>query len=206
VTRRHGRRRFRAALAGEGRARMRGDDGAVLVEAAFVLPIVVLICFGIIDLGFAFKDTQTVTASTRAGARIGATLGRQAYLADVEAAVYGSLKNNVSDGAIKYLTIYKADSTTGKPTGGGFETCSSDCARFTFAGGAWVSAGGTAWPYTSQLACGSIGHTDFIGVYVRIQHDMFTGLMGPATLSIKDSTVMRLEPVVVDGTLVTSCE
>jgi hypothetical protein len=208
------RRRFRQALAGEGRRRMRGDDGAVLVESAFVLPVVVLICFGIIDFGFAFRDTQTVTAATRSGARIGATLGRQVYLPDVQNAVLGSLDNNVSDTAIKYLTVYKADPSTGLPTGGGLEDCSSECARYTFDGTAWVFDGGAPWEYDAQAACGTAGHTDYLGVYLRVQHDMLTGLVGPASLDLKDSTVMRLEPVVVgtqfdDGGVtktISSCE
>ena len=42
------------------RAQPRDDRGAVLVEAAFILPVVILIVFGIIEFGLAFKDTLTV--------------------------------------------------------------------------------------------------------------------------------------------------
>jgi hypothetical protein len=191
------------------RRRARGEDGAVLIEAAFVLPVLVLVVFGIIEFGFAFKDAQTVTSATRTGARVGATLARQAspndYLTAVKAAVQGALKNNIGDSQIQYLTVYKANQTTGQPvSGGGFEGCSTDCARFTFSGGTWVSDGGTAWAPTDMKACGSVGHTDYLGVYVRAKHQNFTPILGNS-ITIKDHTVMRLEPVVVGGG-VTSCE
>lgn len=181
----------------------------MLIEAAFVLPVLILVVFGIIEFGFAFRDAQVVTSATRTGARVGATLARQPspndYLTAVKAAVLGALKNNIGDGQIVYLTVYKANSTTGQPAGGGgFEGCSTDCARFTFSGGAWVAAGGTAWAPSNMKACGSVGHTDYLGVYLRAKHLNFTPLLGNS-ITLKDSTVMRLEPVTVTGA-VTSCE
>jgi hypothetical protein len=196
-------RKHRAATTSRPR-RFHGDDGAVVVEAAFVLPVVVLVCFGIIEFGFVFRDSQTLTAATRTGARVGATLARQPYLSSVQDAVKGALTNNLSSASIQYLTIYKVANSAGAPVGGSFEGCMTDCARYTWDGTNWVFDGGTPWDYNAQKACGSLNHTDFIGVYVRIKHDMFTALMG-SSVQIKDSTVMRLEPVVV-GVAVTACE
>ena len=53
------------------------DRGAALVEAAIVLPLVVLLTFGLIDFAFALGDASTLRSSTRSGARIGAALSKQ---------------------------------------------------------------------------------------------------------------------------------
>ena len=50
--------------------RDRRDRGAALVEFAFVLPILLLLIFGIIDLSRAFNAKQELTHATREGARV----------------------------------------------------------------------------------------------------------------------------------------
>ena len=47
----------------------RADDGSVLVESAFVLPVVLLLVFAIIEFGLLFSTASTSRASTRSGAR-----------------------------------------------------------------------------------------------------------------------------------------
>ena len=49
--------------------RGRGDDGAVIVEAAFVLPIVLLLIFGMIDFGVNLSDQIAVRDGVREGVR-----------------------------------------------------------------------------------------------------------------------------------------
>lgn len=53
-------------------ARRRGDRGASAVEAALVLPIVLLIVFGIIDFGRMLNAQITLTEAAREGARAAA--------------------------------------------------------------------------------------------------------------------------------------
>lgn len=50
----------------------RRDDGAVAVEFALVLPILVILVFGIIQFGLFFNRQQGVHAAAREGARIAA--------------------------------------------------------------------------------------------------------------------------------------
>jgi len=52
------------------RASWRRDDGAALIEAAFVLPILLFVSIGIIEFGRAFQTWQVVTNAAREGARI----------------------------------------------------------------------------------------------------------------------------------------
>ena len=50
--------------------RGRRDKGAVIVEAALLLPLLLLIVFGIIDLGRAFNSKQALTHATREAVRV----------------------------------------------------------------------------------------------------------------------------------------
>lgn len=53
------------------RRRGGGERGATLVEAAFVVPIVILLVFGTIEFGFAFNNANQLRQGVREGARQG---------------------------------------------------------------------------------------------------------------------------------------
>jgi Flp pilus assembly protein TadG len=57
------------------RGRLAGQRGAQLVEFALVLPVLLLVLAGILDMGFMFKDFQVVTNAAREGARMAALPG-----------------------------------------------------------------------------------------------------------------------------------
>ena len=50
--------------------RARRQDGAALIETAFVLPIMLLVCIGILEFGRAYQSWQVVTNASREGARV----------------------------------------------------------------------------------------------------------------------------------------
>lgn len=47
----------------------RGEDGAALVEFAIVLPVLVLLLFGIVEFGIALNDYQSIRHGVRDGSR-----------------------------------------------------------------------------------------------------------------------------------------
>jgi Flp pilus assembly protein TadG len=51
-------------------ARARRDEGAALIEAALTLPLMLLICIGILEFGRAYQAWQVVTNASREGARV----------------------------------------------------------------------------------------------------------------------------------------
>ena len=56
-----------------GRRRLaRGDSGAAAVEFAIVVPVFLLIVFGIIEFGFVFNAQISLTQAVREGVRAGA--------------------------------------------------------------------------------------------------------------------------------------
>jgi Flp pilus assembly protein TadG len=60
------------------RRSVRGEEGAAAVEAAIVLPLILLVLFGIIDFGRALQQQALLTAAVREGARTAALNGTSA--------------------------------------------------------------------------------------------------------------------------------
>jgi hypothetical protein len=65
--------------------RTRQHEGAVLVEFALSLPLMLLVLVGILDFGFLFREQQVVTNAAREGARMAVLGGYNA--SDVKARV-----------------------------------------------------------------------------------------------------------------------
>jgi hypothetical protein len=184
-----------------GRSRRgRGEAGAVLVEAAFVFPVLVVFLFGIIEYGFVFKDSLTVTSATRSGARASASQSRYSTFFDAGQSAVQVAVNALPNDGPQELWIYKAG-PNGRPvlSGGGeaadFSSPCQVCARYAWSSStrAWTLTSST-WPVASQNACASTStDPDSFGVYLKAKHDYFTQLFG-SSRSLSDRTVMRLEP------------
>lgn len=171
-----------------------------MVEAAIVMPLLLLLVFGIIEFGFLFKDSLTLANASRAGARVGSSSG-QDPLADfnvlkaIEAA--GSLSN------VNLVVVFKAtgpDGTVPAPclAGGVGGLCNTyDATDLAISQGAFLAAGYSKddnWPSSArQTSISSPGGPDYLGVYVQAYHSSFVIKMFPDK-NIKDTTVMRLEP------------
>jgi Flp pilus assembly protein TadG len=85
------------------RALWRRDDGAALIEAAFVLPMLLFLSIGIIEFGRAFQTWQIVTNAAREGARV-AVLGGMTDDA-VKTRVQDYLKMGIDSPASASITI-----------------------------------------------------------------------------------------------------
>jgi Flp pilus assembly protein TadG len=72
--------------------RLRGDRGAALVEFAFVLPILVMLIFGMFSGGLLYNQKQQLTYATREGARYAATIPENQVFTNGQ-----SWQNNVRD-------------------------------------------------------------------------------------------------------------
>jgi Flp pilus assembly protein TadG len=64
--------------------RSRSEQGAELIEFAFVLPVLLIVVAGIIDFGFLFREYEVITNAAREGARL-SVLGDSYSVADVKA-------------------------------------------------------------------------------------------------------------------------
>jgi Flp pilus assembly protein TadG len=192
--------RIRRMRRGHGEPRERG---AVLVEAALVIPILVMLVVGIAEFGFAYRDRLTVQTAGRTGARVGTTLGANAQsdyniLQGVKSAL-GSIplakvekiivyKSTTANGAVPAACL-----TSGSQSGSCNVYTSAALSAATTSFGCGTGALDTAWCPTTRETDQADG-LDYLGVYLQVRHDFFSGFLGRREVVLKDTTVLRLEP------------
>lgn len=186
--------------------RFDGDRGVAMVEAVFVLPVVLIVIFAIMEFGLLFAAQSTTASATRDGVRYGSANyavsgGNQAAADAMAAAVAKDLGARTSLDTPLSLVIYRVDpaSTVGGPTGG-FTSCSQNCFKYTWNGSGWtfdVASPGWANPSACISTTGpnaGINSLDSIGAYVELRHNYITGAFGSNAV-IKEHTNSRLEPL-----------
>jgi hypothetical protein len=175
-----------------GRAeRGRGERGAVLVELAIILPLVILLTFGIIEYSYAFNADSTVSQAARAGGRTASAQPRDPNMEVNAAQAVASALQTLPANQPKFVMIYKANGS-GTPPG----ACGANCVRFD-----WIPAtksfnatpsAGSSWVVASRNAC--IPPFDQVGVYVQIDHQFITPALFGSGKLLTDHSVFRLEP------------
>jgi Flp pilus assembly protein TadG len=186
------------------------NRGSSAVEAAIVTPMVFALFFGIVELGFLFKDYLAVAGAVRAGVRIASANPRTSTFAQVAAADVALTGGAMNFNDILQLWVYKVSTTatSDKPYGRtDFNDCDV-CVQFRWDAPTqtFVTTSNAAhpglkdnWPYTTQNACsarGPGGPPDRIGVYIKLKHDAFTNFVFN-TVTISEASVMTLEPMPV---------
>jgi hypothetical protein len=182
--------------------KIKNEDGASLVEMAFVLPLLILIIFGALEFGLAFKERLTVASAANSAARTGATMGNRLdadirILEAIEVGLYGQ----VDPGVIIRVEIFSANQVTGA------KTTSLDA--YTYDAGdplcKWnpcpdpdVPGGGPAgsWLPTDRdttLDPGG-GGLDVLGVEITYHHSPITNLMPLLERNFVETALVRLEP------------
>jgi hypothetical protein len=194
-----------------------GERGASLVEFAIVAPLLMLLLFGIIEFGFAFRAQLTAGNAVQQAGRVGAALGNdlQTDYETLQALTQGFSK--LPAGSVHQVMIFEA-AADGTPKGGGFAACpGAFCNVYTY---------DTTNPACTWSPCpdidngGSLGggwtdldrdvalpDLDDIGVRVMWAHDWITGGLipvGDASCSNPPSNcwtvdaLFRMEPKVFE--------
>jgi hypothetical protein len=182
------------------------ESGHVAVEAALVTPFVIALMVGIIEFGFLFKDYLAATGSVRAGVRIASAESRNSGYAQDAAEQVAAVSGGIDRGNIRDLWVYKAQVGNDLPHGSSDFTSCTTCVRFR-----WDAATGgfvktyDGWAAASQSACGrqvdGIG-PDRVGVFIRVEHEPFTGIAFSDPIMIEESSVLNFEPLSV----ITGCK
>jgi len=201
-------------------SRKRSERGQGLVEFAMLVPLFMVLLLGLLEFGFVFDHAMTVNYATREGARSGAAFAQgnnttmlcadvdKNIIAAVQRVLYapGSLVR-VSD--ISNITIYRA-LADGTPEAG-----KSNVWTYSAGGGPPVDGANLDFrPGTVQWdACTAQGNVnarrndvspDSLGVSITYTYRYVTplaaalGFFGPPggnTLTIRDRTVMALNPL-----------
>lgn len=179
--------------------RLRRESGATLVEAAMVIPLLILIVVAILELGLVFKDFLTVSYLSREGARIGALAGNDQY---ADCAILVGIGELATTGDLERITeieIYQADvngNLVGLPNTATFKGGDpSKCTVPPAVDDTW-DLDSSNWPPSSRdTSVGATASPDIVGVRIRMTHDWITGLPPfTGTVDIDERTITRLEP------------
>jgi Flp pilus assembly protein TadG len=111
------------ALLGRRRGR-RAQRGVVVIEYALVLPWLLLLLFGVVELGFILYDKTVITSASRAAVRQGVAFGETAsgtpvYMAaqDIQSIATGGFSSMLLNFAAATPSVSVKNSLTGTVTG-----------------------------------------------------------------------------------------
>jgi hypothetical protein len=173
------------------------DSGVVAVETAVVSMLLLTLLFGIVECSFLFKDYLSVSAATRAGARMGASQPRIASVSgspDFAQLSANQVTNSITGlipANLQAVWVYKASATTGLPDSGSFASCTV-CVKFIWIAGK-LTPSSSNWPASAENACPGDPLRDSLGVYVKYTHSSPLGFFFK-NATISQSTVMWVEP------------
>jgi hypothetical protein len=202
------------------RPRFRGDDGATIVEAAFILPIFILIVLGLMEFGLIFRDVLTIRDVVGVAARTGAVQGPD--MVSNETADF-SMVEDIREGTagipvewIERIVIYEARTpSAGSPISQLAQACKTggtntarkcnvyddpseafyavqqgDTAYFQCLGGV-----GKACGYNPETRDDGpvVSQIDYVGVYIKLDREQITKMFGDRW-TIEEAAIMRLEP------------
>ncbi len=201
------------------RLRCRDERGSTLVEAAIILPVVILLTFGAIDFGIGFNSKAGLDNAGRSGVRVGATKAAEnnplpvsGIPANTIIGWYAGSAVNSSLSQIEELPelqdLYVFRSTASSPTGpatwspssvSSAAACTNDCIHYkpTADGKQFdlLSPVGGTWPagtnFSERLACQF--NADRIGITIVAKYHFLTGLIG-TTVPLTSTNVAQLEP------------
>src|SRR5882672_10358919 len=133
------------------RSRCSGERGAALVETAILIPVILIITFGLIEFSSAYQSSSVASAAARTAAR---TASAEAllptYATDASAAAATALKTVPANEPVE-MWIYRAN-TAGYPESGGFSSCTTHCIRYAWLPGSrafdTANPSGGGWAYT----------------------------------------------------------
>jgi len=197
-----------------GRRHERTERGQGLVEFAMLVPVFMLLLLGLLEFGFVFDHTMSISYATREGARSGAAFAQgnasipcatidQNIIAAVQRVLKapGSLVkvSNIAD-----ITIYRSQND-GTPFTGG---ANNNVWIYTLGSGPVVDGAPLDFSKSSGSwdACSRVNgvNPDSLGVSITYNYKFVTplsaamGFFGPpggAGLTIRDRTVMALNPI-----------
>lgn len=170
------------------------------MEFALVVPIVLLVVIGILEVGVAFRDLLTVSNAAKEGVRVVAAMGDDP-LSDcmVLTKTSSALASSISISNLLTIEIFRADSD-GDPIAGDTNVYSLPVGADHTVCADWSpnpeNVAALAWsPLDRNVKTGPTVDLDIAGVRVTYTHNWITGFPPFVNSFIVDqATVSRLEP------------
>lgn len=193
-----------------------GERGAVAIEAALLVPLLVIIAFGMIETALLLRDHVNATSLARAGARVASSEPRFGTVAGHASLTGPSFAVDAADSmeraastlprtAIDYIYIYRADPTTGQP----LSACPGiDCLYYRWndqpaPNGRFVYQASNvpnAFNPASINACLGDPNAQFVGVSVQVNHPWLVRFFPGTGTKVTARAVMKFEPLLPDHT------
>lgn len=184
------RRHRRGTQAGLGQ-----DNGAVAVEAALVLPVLLLCLFGIVDAANLVAAQAGWGAAARSAVRSAAMLPRDAAFADAATGAVLAAAGLSRRAALLEVWVYRANSRgyPGSDPAAAFATCATACLRMAYRAttNTFVRVEGS-WPPTSIAACAP--RPDAVGIRVVARHESLASTIRAGPSVVDRRAVMAFEP------------
>jgi hypothetical protein len=191
--------------------RLRGSRGATIVEAAIVTPVLMLFVFGVFEFGFAFRDYLAVANSTRDGVREASVSGN---VTDADFRMIKAMDKAAAalpNSSIERIVVFRASG----PDDVIPDACKTTTSAATLVANScnYYEPGDFALDLT-EYGCDpapnpvpdpdrhwcpadrivSVGAgLDYVGVYMRVEHDYITGLFGDS-ITFEDTSILKVEP------------
>jgi hypothetical protein len=175
----------------------RDERGAALVEAAIILPLLMILTFGAIEMGIGFSQKGGLESASRSGARKAATL---TDINDLPGTAIGiETAKAVNDGldstAIPQLTsleVYRPDSDP--------DVCATNCIRFLPDSSdpkhfSLTPTGGGTWPWGAANRNGCGLTPDKVSVRIKGEFLFLTDMIGNGGIPLTATTTLQFEPI-----------
>ena len=175
----------------------------MLVEAALISPLFVVMVFGLIEFGGAYRDTLTLGNAAAGGTRQVAIEGNAA---DADWDIVQAIKKAstaMPQGQLSKIVIFKATGPSGSvpaaclsgPVSGVCNVFGPTSIALTTEPASWGDCSGPTGDYCSTTRAVTVASPgpDYVGVYVEAIHPWITGFFGKQ-VTLTDSSITRLEP------------
>jgi Flp pilus assembly protein TadG len=197
----------------------RDERGAAMVEFAMILPLLVLLTFGILEFGFAFNTSSDVSQSSRAGGRTAAIFSTDPQLewnaAQAAATALNISPNSVKAGTDPIVCVSKFAAGS-DPCSNQYSSGEIPLKKGASGSQVWninvtgtpgqIPTGNDNWPVANRnYGCPTTGQPngayDRVVVRVKVQHGLlvpglFSQFFGNnAAPTITSDSIFQLEPV-----------
>ena len=178
------------------------DRGAVMVEMAIVVPIFILLVFGMLEFGLAFKNKLTMSHAANAATRRATVLGNDAR-ADIEIleAFEDGLVGAASVDWIVYVDIFKANDDGSKGVYDRYTVdadgvpCDWDpCPDPSIVDPVVYGSPDDYPPCARDISLDPSDGVDTIGIEVEYTHTWVTGVLGFSSQIWHETSMGRMEP------------
>lgn len=184
------------------KARDDGDRGTAVVEMAVVVPVFILLVFGMLEFGLAFKDKLAMAHAVNQATRRATVLGSDATAdIDILQAFADGLVGATSMDSVVTVDIFKANADGSKGVydrytvdADGFPCGWDPCPDPAIVDPVVYGSPEDYEPCSRDTSLGPSDGVDTIGVEVTYTHDWVTGVLGFSQQTWHETSMGRMEP------------